>query len=212
MTVARERVKGEKTVSPLQSPRSRKETGAAHCAHLPPLSLRSAQLGVMPRFASVRHPWRPALVFGSPARRFQRAPGHRCGFCGFSRVFVAVGLSDEGGIFPSFYHLQRPGSCRFTAGSPQGGWAHQGNLAGTQARIQDWRPGRRPEAESRQGCRVSAGPPDEAGVERTAQRQVSSAMPGVMGASETPPCRSPAAEITYILVLTVNGTAHGTGI
>ncbi len=178
MTVARERVKGEKTVSPLQSPRSRKETGAAHCAHLPTLSLRSAQLGVMPRFASGRHPWRPALVFGSPVRRFQRAPGHRCEFCGFSRVFVAVRFFRRGSVF---YHPQRPDSSRFPAGSPHGGWAHQGNLAGTQARIQDWPPGRRPEGVSRQGRRVAPAPPDEAGVEHIAQRQVPSAMPGVQG-------------------------------
>ncbi|MBZ7103479.1 hypothetical protein FMK55_08230 [Klebsiella michiganensis] len=33
---------------------------------------------VVSRFASGRHPWRPALVFGPPVRRFQRVPGHRC--------------------------------------------------------------------------------------------------------------------------------------
>ncbi len=208
MTVARERVKGEKTVSPFTIPAVPQRNRC--CALRSPPDPQPA-VGSTRRPVSIRlwpPSWRPALVFGSPVRRFQRAPGHRCEFYAFSSVFVAVGLSDVAGISPVFYHLQRSGSCRFPAGLPPGGGAHQGNLAGTQARIQDWPPGRRPEGVSRQGRRVAPGPPDEAGVERTAQRQVSSAMPGVMGASETPPCRSHATDRKTIRVFTVNGTAH----
>jgi len=57
---------------PYQSPRPRDEIGASHCAHLPTCWLRSAQLDILSRFASVRHPWRPALAIRSPVRRFQR--------------------------------------------------------------------------------------------------------------------------------------------
>ncbi len=94
---------------------------------------------------------------------------------------LTVSLSDVADISPGFLSSSAARQFQVSCGLTAGGWAHQGNLAGTQARIQDWPPGRRPEAESRQGCRVSAGPPDEAGVERTAQRQVPSAMPGVQG-------------------------------
>ncbi|MBE0113103.1 hypothetical protein FMJ32_07250 [Klebsiella michiganensis] len=41
---------------------------------------------VVSRFASGRHPWRPALVFRPPVSRFQRAPGHRC----ISRCFRGI--------------------------------------------------------------------------------------------------------------------------
>jgi len=49
------------------------------------------------RFASVRHPWRPALVFGPPVRRFQRGPGHRCISRCFRDISAAAWKSPGGG-------------------------------------------------------------------------------------------------------------------
>jgi len=49
------------------------------------------------RFASVRHPWRPALVFGPPVRRFQRGPGHRGVSHSFRKIPTADGKSPGGG-------------------------------------------------------------------------------------------------------------------
>ncbi len=57
---------------PLSIPATPREIGAAHFAHLPHSCLRSARLAVVARFASGRHPWRPALVIHAPVRRFQR--------------------------------------------------------------------------------------------------------------------------------------------
>ncbi|QCC90678.1 hypothetical protein E7735_06795 [Enterobacter cloacae] len=65
---------------PYQSPRPRDEIGASHCAHLTTRCLRSAQLDILSRFASGRHPWRPALVIRSPVRRFQRGLNTRATF------------------------------------------------------------------------------------------------------------------------------------
>ena len=61
---------------PLQSPRPRGEIGASHCVRLRTPACGTAQLDIVSRFASVRHPWRPDLVFHSPAHRFQ-AGTHR---------------------------------------------------------------------------------------------------------------------------------------
>ncbi|SCC10188.1 hypothetical protein GA0061070_10094 [Kosakonia oryziphila] len=60
------------TALPLSIPAAPREIGAAHYAHLPSARPRSAQLDVVSRFASGRHPWRPALVICPPVRRFQR--------------------------------------------------------------------------------------------------------------------------------------------
>lgn len=69
-----EREKGSLPRPPFSIPAAPREIGASHCAHLPHLRLRPARLDVLSRFASGRHPWRPDLVVGAPARRFQR--GH----------------------------------------------------------------------------------------------------------------------------------------
>ena len=100
LTVVGERVKGEKTVSPFTipavpqrnrccAPRSPPGPQPAvgptrrYSSHLWDSPLRGQRKiapgnFVLSRFASGRHPWRPALVFGPPVRRFQRGPGHRC--------------------------------------------------------------------------------------------------------------------------------------
>ncbi|VFS90886.1 Uncharacterised protein [Kluyvera cryocrescens] len=70
---------------PLQSPRPRGEIGASHCVRLRTPACGTAKLDVMSRFASARHPWRPDLVFPSPAHRFQ-AGTHR--FQQYWRLFL----------------------------------------------------------------------------------------------------------------------------
>ena len=61
--------RGRKPSPPLQSPRSRKEIGAAHCAHLPDLSLRSAQLDIT---VSIR--LCPPSLAASPCLRSSGSP------------------------------------------------------------------------------------------------------------------------------------------
>ncbi|MBS1204727.1 MAG: hypothetical protein H6R25_1626 [Proteobacteria bacterium] len=60
------------TALPFSIPAAPREIGASHYAHLPSARRRSAQLDVVSRFASGRHPWRPDLVVHSSIRRFQR--------------------------------------------------------------------------------------------------------------------------------------------
>ncbi|SXE94189.1 Uncharacterised protein [Klebsiella variicola] len=73
--------------------------------------------------------------------------------------------------------------------SDSGGLGASGKLARTQARIQDCRTGRQDGGQRAVETRMSSPPvpPDEAGVERTAQRQFSAPCWGSWGAGETPP-------------------------
>ena len=64
------------------------------------------------------------------------------------------------------------------------------------------------EGRSRQGCRVRPGPPDEAGVEQTAQRPFSAQCRGSWGASETPPTPFTRCGCEKSAGFIVNGTGH----
>jgi len=88
------------TALPLSIPAAPREIGAAHCAHLPVISLRSAQLDVVSRFASGRHPWRPALAICPPARRFQR--GQKPSLQPFCSLEETVSLAGIWGILRTY--------------------------------------------------------------------------------------------------------------
>ncbi|QJT79949.1 hypothetical protein C0557_07645 [Kosakonia sp. MUSA4] len=102
--------RGSHRASPFQSPAAPREIGATHCAHLPPICLRSARLvitrpihGTRPfgasasavqncsrqfcpaRLASGRRPWRPDLVICASVHRFQRGTSPHRGKTGVSK-------------------------------------------------------------------------------------------------------------------------------
>ncbi len=105
---------------PLQSPRPRSEIGASHCVRLRTPACGTAQLDVVSRFASVRHPWRTDLVFPSPAHRFQ-AGTHR--FQRLRFLLLAKRLQRH-----RWRLNRRSVACR--PGQPTGMWAEGAALQG----------------------------------------------------------------------------------
>ena len=105
---------------PLQSPRPRGEIGASHCVRLRTPACGTAKLDGLSRFASVRHPWRPDLVFPSPAHRFQ-AGTHR--FQRLRFLILAKRVQRHG------WRLNRR-SVDWRPGQPTGMWAEGAALQG----------------------------------------------------------------------------------
>ena len=70
--------RGRKPSPPLQSPRSRKEIGAAHCAHLPDLSPRSAQLDITRPIPGTRPYGASASAVQNCSRQFCRVSIRLC--------------------------------------------------------------------------------------------------------------------------------------